>query len=195
MYCQSTLNLSGEVTFCVLCCHVFPNVLVKYLQPAWGDTPVLLPDASQCTVRVPSICLGELHLPSVPVGPDFVCQILCRNLLVLEWAQLVLRLSWGTVIVWLYFLLLSASNILSKYLSAAWGSHSLFLLPSVSCCTVKYLWSVCGVTSVTVSKYLLGSCLWFLSRSYFCLSNLLVLLLVFFLTSIFIQDCISSEDL
>ena len=82
MYCQSTLDPSGEVTFCVLYCHESPYVLVKYLQSAWGVTPVLLPDVSQCTVRVPSICLGELHLPSVPVGPDFVCQILRRDLLV-----------------------------------------------------------------------------------------------------------------
>ena len=46
MYCQSTLDLSGEVTFCVLYCHESLNVLVKYLQSAWRDTPILLPDAS-----------------------------------------------------------------------------------------------------------------------------------------------------
>ena len=68
MYCQSTFDPSWEVTLIWLgghasiCCQMSPN----------------------CTVRAPSICLWELHLHYVPVGPDFVCQIIRGILLVLD---------------------------------------------------------------------------------------------------------------
>ena len=90
-------------------------------------------------------------------------------------------------------LLPSASNVLSKYLRFVWGK-SLFVFTAK--CHLLYCEVLsCEITLVTVSKYLLGSASWFLSRSYFCLSNLLALLLTFHHTSIFIQDCISAEDL
>ena len=67
------------------------DILLKYLWSVWGSLFVfhcheslmylpstfnlpgesrhfLLPDVSKCTVRVPTICLGELHLPSAGFG-------------------------------------------------------------------------------------------------------------------------------
>ena len=83
---------SGEV-FLVVHCHESLDVLAKYLSLPGESRLFLLPGVSQCTVRVPSICLGELHLPSAPVGPDFVCQILRKGLLVSGLSSVILHLS------------------------------------------------------------------------------------------------------
>ena len=83
MYCQSTFrSVWGSHFFFVFYCHESPNVLPSTFTLPGESRQCLLPDVSWCTVRVPLICLGELHLHFVPVGPDFVCQILPVVLLV-----------------------------------------------------------------------------------------------------------------
>ena len=181
MYCRSTSDPSGEVTFCVSLSRV-PNVLAKYLQPAWGVsslfaarcllmycqstnnlpggvTPAFCASRSWFRLPNPSLRPAGFGLSSVDPAPEQVSSSRRATSSVAKCFQCTVKVP---------------SIRLGKSLFVFTAKCHLLYCEVLSC----------EVTLVTVSKYLLGSASWFLSRSYFCLSNLLALLLTFHHTSI-----------
>ena len=184
------------------------NVLSEYFQSVWGShfcvycqvSPNVLPSTFNLSGGVTSVFAAKcllMYCQSTFNLPGGVTSAFCSSRALISSAKSFI----GSCCFWTELCVdpapVQESSSRRAALSAAkcfqctvrvprsvWGSHFLCLLPSASYCTAKYLQSVWGVTSVSVAKYLLESCLQFLSRSYFCLSNLSALLLVFLHTSI-----------
>ena len=186
MYCRSTSDPSGEVTFCVSLSRV-PNVLAKYLQPAWGVSSLF---AARCLLMY---CQSTNNLPG-GVTPAF-----CASR---SWFRLpnpsLRPAGFGLSSVDPAPEQVSSSrrakSFVAKYFQCTVKVPLIRLGKSLFVFTAKCHLLYCQVL-LACFQVSPGSASWFLSRSYFCLSNLLVLLPIFHHTSIFIQDCISAEDL
>ena len=161
MYCRSTSGPSGEVTFCVSLSRV-PNVLAKYLQPAWGVsslsaarcllmycqstnnlpggvTPAFCASRSWFRLPNPSLRPAGFGLSSVDPAPEQVSSSRRATSFVAKCFQYTVKVP---------------SIRLGK---------SLFVFTAK--CHLLYCQVLsCEVTLVAVSKYLLGSASWFLLK-------------------------------
>ena len=141
MYCLSTSVRLGKSLF-VFHCHESLDVLAKYLSLPGESRLFLLPDVSQCTVRVPSICLGELHLSSAGFGlssvdpaPEQVSSSRRATSFVAKCFQCtvevpLIRLGKSLFVFYCH----ESPDVLAKYLQSAWGVTSL----SAARCLLMY---------------------------------------------------------